>query len=290
MKIQRNSPEGRLPDFLLVGATKTGTTSLDFYLSLHPEIHMARPKEPRFFIDDKESAGRWHRGIDWYRALFDSEKTVCGEASPTYATWPHRQGVIERMHAVVPRAKIIFVVREHFARLRSSYLMKMRYRGCEDSFTEFLENSVEAIDASMYGLQVQNVLRFYPLENVYVLASEDLQNRRQETLAKVFDFLGVDSSFRSPLFAHRRHVSTWHRYPNALGRRLLRTQGMARLEVELPSSVFYHFRNLMNWLLPGKKPSTGLPAEIEENLRSKFRNDTVLLQELMGIRFPALTR
>jgi hypothetical protein len=47
-------PPGRLPDFLIVGATKTGTTSLDFYLSLHPEIHMARPKKPRFFIDAPE--------------------------------------------------------------------------------------------------------------------------------------------------------------------------------------------------------------------------------------------
>ena len=45
---------GRLPDFIIVAATKAGTTSLDFYLSLHPEIHTARPKEPRFFIDAAE--------------------------------------------------------------------------------------------------------------------------------------------------------------------------------------------------------------------------------------------
>jgi len=47
-------PPERLPDFLIVGATKAGTASLDFYLSLHPEIHMARPKKPRFFIDAPE--------------------------------------------------------------------------------------------------------------------------------------------------------------------------------------------------------------------------------------------
>ena len=94
---------------------KTGTTSLDFYLSLHPEIHMARPKEPRFFIDAPEPLGRWHRGLDWYRGLFRSEKRICGEASPTYSNWSAKQGVFERMHSVVPDAKILFVVRERFA-------------------------------------------------------------------------------------------------------------------------------------------------------------------------------
>jgi len=72
--------EGRLPNFIIVGATKAGTTSLDFYLSLHPEIQMARPKEPRFFIDAQEPFGRWGRGPDWYRGLFQTGKRLCGEA------------------------------------------------------------------------------------------------------------------------------------------------------------------------------------------------------------------
>lgn len=46
--------QGRLPEFIVIGATKAGTTSLDFYLSLHPEIHIPRPKELRFFIDAPE--------------------------------------------------------------------------------------------------------------------------------------------------------------------------------------------------------------------------------------------
>ena len=53
---------GRLPDFIVVGATKAGTTSLDFYLSLHPDIHMAKPKEPRFFVDAPPPGERWSLG------------------------------------------------------------------------------------------------------------------------------------------------------------------------------------------------------------------------------------
>lgn len=189
---------GRLPDFLIVGATKAGTTSLDFYLSLHPEIHMARPKEPKFFIEAEEPFGRWHRGLDWYRSLFHSDKPLCGESSPTYATWPYREGVMEKMAMVVPDAKIVFLVREHFSRLRSSYLMNVRYRGLECSFQDFVQGSLWAVVSSLYGMQIQNILRFYPLERICVLESEDLENRRERTLEKVFGFLGVETGFSSP--------------------------------------------------------------------------------------------
>lgn len=288
MTAQLGPRSGRLPDFVVVGATKSGTTSLDFYLSLHPEIHMARPKEPRFFIDEKEPFGRWGRGVDWYRSLFRSEKPLCGETTPGYAIWPHRQGVFERMGDVVPGAKIVFVVREHFARLRSAYLMGVRYRGRAHSFSEFVRDFPGVIDASMYGLQVRNILRFYSLEKICVLAAEDLRERRQETLSRLFGFLGVDPDFRSPLFSHRKHVSSWHAYPNAVGKKLLRSRGMAQLEAKLPPSAFYHLRNSLVALLPGRKPSTDLPAGIEQALRVKFRDDTHLLQELTGRRFPAL--
>ena len=85
---RRPSPAPRWPDFLVIGATKAGTTSLDFYLSLHPDIHMARPKEPRFFIDDAEPIGRWSRGEEWYRSLFVSPKRLAGETSPLYTDEP----------------------------------------------------------------------------------------------------------------------------------------------------------------------------------------------------------
>jgi len=84
---------GRLPDFIIVGATKAGTTSLDFYLSLHPEIQMVRPKEPRCFINAPEPVGRRYRGLDWYRSLFVSDKALCGENSATYAAAPSILGV-----------------------------------------------------------------------------------------------------------------------------------------------------------------------------------------------------
>lgn len=283
-----NKPTGRLPDFIIIGATKTGTTSLDFYLSLHPEIHMARPKEPRFFIDAPEPAGRWHRGLDWYRGLFRSEKRICGEASPTYSNWSAKQGVFERMHSVVPDARILFVVRERFARLRSSYLMNVRYRGLEDSFADFLQKNQWALDASMYGERTQDLLRFYDRKRLLVLEAEELQRRRTETLRSVFEFLGVEAGFHSPLFLHKRQDSRFHMYPNALGRKILRHPATRMMQHKLPPAVFYHLRNGLNWVFAGKKPEAALEPALRENLCEKFLRDSEKLRKLTGLRLPCL--
>lgn len=285
-----SKPTGRLPDFIIIGATKTGTTSLDFYLSLHPEIHMARPKEPRFFIDAPEPVGRWHRGLDWYRGLFRSEKRICGEASPTYSNWSAKQGVFERMHSVVPDARILFVVRERFARLRSSYLMNVRYRGLEDSFADFVQKNQWALEASMYGQRMQDLLRFYERKRLLVLEAEELEQRREETLHSIFEFLGVDAGFHSPLFRHKRHDSRFHKYPNALGRKILRHPATRMLEQKLPPAVFYHLRNGWNWVFAGKRPETMLDPLLHENLSEKFLRDTEALRELTGLALPALQK
>lgn len=120
----RTALEGRLPDFIVVGATKAGTTSLDQYLAMHPQIHMARPKEPRFFTVGNPSSN-YHRGVAWYRGLFRSERLCCGETSPQYTHWPTRSGVVERMHALVPKCRLIYLVREPWARIRSHYYMNL---------------------------------------------------------------------------------------------------------------------------------------------------------------------
>jgi hypothetical protein len=279
---------GRLPDFIIIGATKTGTTSLDFYLSLHPEIHMARPKEPRFFIDAPEPLGRWHRGLDWYRGLFRSEKRICGEASPTYSNWSARQGVFERMHSVVPDAKILFVVRESFARLRSSYLMNMRYRGIEDSFADFLRQNQWALDASMYGERMQDLLRFYDRKRLLVLEAQELQERREDTLRSVFEFLGVDAGFHSLFFRHKRHDSRSHAYPNKLGRKILRHPATRILEQKLPPAVFYHLRNGLNAVFAGQEPETVLDSGLQQKLSVEFQQDTGKLRSLTGLVLPSL--
>src|SRR5687768_14093660 len=97
-----------LPTFVIIGAMKCGTTSLHYYLAQHPEICMPQKKETDFFITEIN----YHRGRGWYESLFAQPAKItakaCGEASPNYAkTWQFR-GVPERMHDLLPQARLIY--------------------------------------------------------------------------------------------------------------------------------------------------------------------------------------
>ena len=96
-----------LPNVLVVGAAKCGTTSLHEYLDRHPEIAMAREKELDFFVEQKN----WSRGVDWYERQF-AAAPVRGESSPSYTAYPRYRGVPERIRRIVPDAKLVYLVRD----------------------------------------------------------------------------------------------------------------------------------------------------------------------------------
>src|ERR687898_136777 len=75
---------GALPNLVVLGAQKCGTSGLHFYLDLHPEIAMSMPKELNFFIEERG----WPRGTDWYMQHFDPDAPIRGESSPNYTTYP----------------------------------------------------------------------------------------------------------------------------------------------------------------------------------------------------------
>ena len=97
----------KLPDFIVIGAMKAGTTSLFNWLGTHPEVSLPRTKEPNFFSDDS----RWSRGVDEYARLFEEcgTATLTAEASVAY-THPRKNSVAAaRISAVVPSAKLVFL-------------------------------------------------------------------------------------------------------------------------------------------------------------------------------------
>lgn len=290
MQKATNKPSGRLPDFIIIGATKAGTTSLDFYLSLHPEIHMARPKEPRFFIDAPEPLGRWSKGPDWYRGLFQCGKMLCGEASPAYTHAPALPGVPERMAQLVPRAKLIYLVREPMERLKSHYLMLCRQKAENLPLADFLSKNLESrcLLASYYGFQLHAYLEWFPMAQILVIESVELACNRSSTLKRIFEFLGVDPDFSTPLFKHRRNVGTHQRIASATGHRVLNSRGMKFAKRILPDAVFYHLQNLVLRPFAGKPPMLELPQPIRTEIHSRFSAEVQLLRKLSGQPLPSL--
>src|SRR5947208_14127778 len=99
----------RLPDFLIVGAMKAGTTSLAAWLRAHPDVFMPPQKEIHFFD------AQWERGVPWYADQFAGapEGALVGEATPAYMV---TTAFLDRMASVVPNARLLVVLREPVAR------------------------------------------------------------------------------------------------------------------------------------------------------------------------------
>ena len=187
-------PVGRLPNFLIIGAMKSGTTSLYHYLGAHPQVYMPAFKAPEFFAGESH----WRRGVEWYRKQFAAagpDAVAIGEASNVYTKYPRYQGVPQRIAAHVPDMRLIYVVRNPIERIRSHYQTRVA-EGTERAPFEVavFENPIY-LDYSRYSLQIEQYMSCFAREQLLVLTSEDLRAARSATVRKAYEFLGVDAAF-----------------------------------------------------------------------------------------------
>ena len=213
--LSNNSRLGTLPNFIIIGAQKCGTTSLHYYLNLHPQISMSREKELNFFISQRN----WPKGVDWYKSNFTRQTKICGEASPNYTCHPAFSGVPERIYHVVPKVKLIYILRDPIDRIISHYIHRVADRLELRTITEALAdfNNNPYIRRSKYYMQLEQYLTYFPTSNILILTLEDLRRDCIQTLQQVFRFLNVDETFHSPKFTRIQHSSNTKRQKNRFG-------------------------------------------------------------------------
>jgi hypothetical protein len=271
-----------LPDFIVIGAMKCGTTSLHHYLGHHPEIGMSKKKELNFFVED----GRWSKGLEWYQSNFKGPARIYGEASPKYTSFPTSPGIPERMHAVVPQAKLIYIVRDPIERILSHYVHSLaelrEHRPIEEALADFEEN--EYICRSMYYMQLEQYLVFYPKSSILVINHDDLYHRRRQTLQGVFRFLEVDETFDTPKFSTMVHLSRKKRRKTPTGVWLSQLP-MIRPLRRLPSPWRRRVDKLLFYPFSRSIPRPGLPEELRQTLVRHLKPDTDRLREMTGQRF-----
>lgn len=199
--------DGALPNLILIGAMKCGTSALHAFLDMHPQIAMSEPKELNFFFGPDAgnghvttsrvwAAGTWSRGLDWYAAHFPATVPVRGESSPGY-TSPDHPRVAERMAATLPDARLLYLVRDPVSRAVSQY-HHHRAEGSERRpiSEALLDPASQYVSRGRYHERLQPFLAHYPPERILVVAQEDLRTHPAATLRRVFAFTGVDDTFR----------------------------------------------------------------------------------------------
>ena len=207
-----------LPDFVIIGAQKCGTTSLYSFVVKHPSIAPASQKEVHYF------SVRYKFGEQWYRSNFPTnlsrrhfykktgQKLLSGEASPAYIFYPT---VPDRMREILPDIKLIAILRNPVDRAYSQYHHNIRHNNETLSFEKAIELEEERcagererlisdsdfvpvhyrrhsyLARGIYADQLKNWFKHYSKKQFLILTTEDLRKNPQQALDQVFDFLGL---------------------------------------------------------------------------------------------------
>ncbi len=200
---------GALPNLIIIGTMKCGTSSLHRYLDLHPEIAMSALKEPNFFVPADNFYSNWDRGIGWYRSLFDPAAQIRGEASVNYSFLPGTAGTAERIAETLGNdVLLVFLVRDPIERAISHY-MHACAANREDRPIDVALADLESryVRRSLFMTQLEPFLEVFGPERIHVDSQDNLLSEREATVQRVFAFLGVDPDFTSPQFDRLWEVS-----------------------------------------------------------------------------------
>jgi hypothetical protein len=270
-----------LPNLLIIGAHKCGTTSLHYYLSLHPQIGMSRRKEINFFSDNTVRS----LGLSWYNSQFDVRKVVRGESSTQYTCFPEYGDPAAEIGQILPDARLIYLVRNPIERIISHYIYDTDMGWERRSFSEALTDMETSpyLLRSCYALQLESYYSHFPRKQILVIAAEDLRKHRQQTLKGVFRFLGVEENFLSGRFYLRMNTSL-----------LKRTPTRATAHFPLPgaehlkkhSMLIYAIADRL-WRLPLSKsrPRPSLSREQHQKICSFLAPQVDRLRQLTGLSF-----
>lgn len=259
-----------LPNFLIIGASKAGTTSLYHYLRQHPDIYMSPVKEPRYF------SGEVIETREAYESLFSavtSERAI-GEASPQYLRAP---AAADRIAAELPGVRLIVSLRNPADRAYSSYLWRLQGGRERRSVDEALRPGTFYFDTSLYFSALQRYFDRFGAARIKVILFDDLAAKPQTVLRELYEFLGVDASFETD-------VSTRHNVSVA-PRSVLLNEIISKTSQAIHDRLPPSWRDtgigarVQRWLLRKPKP---LPAAIRQRLLRELRDDIRRTESLIG--------
>lgn len=297
-----------MPDFLIIGAAKSGTTALYHYLNQHPQVYMSPEKEPRFFaLEGQRPDFRGpadHRGInrcqftsiEAYRELFReaSDEKTAGEASTLYLYSPEAPENIARH---VPDAKLLVVLRNPVDRAYSAFLFMLRdSREPLDDFSLALEDEQRRIAENwgpeyhyrrrgFYYPQLKRYFERFGRDNVRVYLYDDLMADPESVVRDMFRFLEVDDTFE-PDVSSKHNVSGLPT-SKVLQRAYLFLRGSSSLKNALKPLLppglrgKLYSRALRSVQSRNLKKAPPLSPRVRRELTEIYRDDIMQLQDLI---------
>ncbi len=182
-----------LPTFIVIGAAKSGTSSLCGLLSEHPEVFVSDPKEPHHYSSLPSSVMTHAK----YEALFDGAAgcKAIGEGSTSY-TAPNRiHRAVRKLAKERPDCKFIYIVRDPVRRLESDWKMRLHEGWTPKDINKAVAHQPELVSAGMYWQNISLYRDQFPDEQIKIVFMEDMRSHPVATLKDCFRFLDVDESY-----------------------------------------------------------------------------------------------
>jgi len=289
-----------MPNLLVIGAAKAGTTALYSYLTQHPQVFLSRVKEPEFFSKEEYYA----RGLDWYKDRhFEGAEDylVKAEATPHYLYWSEKVAPrIKEAYRERP-VKFIATFRDPVSRAYSMY-WNMVGEGIEDlDFDEALRveerrleqnrNELYQVGSMAYGYStgsryaslLQPYLELFSPDNFFFVLQDDLKSRANETCREIFEFLGLESSIEiDPSTSNPAAMPRSRLLHKALRRRPLFKEFIKPF---IPVRVRRVRRSLKSKIMKANLKETAyepLHPQLAHELRLSYRTEIEELEKIIG--------
>lgn len=187
---------GRFPDFMIIGAMKSGTTSLHDYLGKHPDIFMSKQKEIHYFADNNF----YKYDAEWYKNHFVTNKKIAGTSPQNYTKCHNKyyKNIPERIKNYIPEIKFIYILRDPIERYRSHILEN--YYGEPRHDVEYNISIQHYEKTGMYYMQLCEYLKYFKMDQIHILTLEELKKHRLRVLNEVFVFLGLEKLENEDVF------------------------------------------------------------------------------------------
>jgi len=193
------------PDFIIIGAMKSATSTLHNQLEQQPGIFMTTPKEPNFFSDEAV----FNKGFQWYESLFEwaADGDLCGESSTHYTKLPEHPKACERIADYLENPKLIYVMRHPIDRLVSHYTHQWTQNVFKCDINDAIERYEELIAYSSYTRQLEPYFDAFGRDAVLPVFTESIRKNPQQQLEHVASFIGYDRQVKWQFDAAPQNVS-----------------------------------------------------------------------------------
>lgn len=266
-----------LPNFLLIGPGRSGTTSLYHWLNEHPQIYMSPVKEACYYAADlKRKPSEIIATREQYEKLFDgiTSELVYGEACPAYV-WSRTAP--DRILADIPNARLVATLRNPADRTYSGWVQGLARGHRKSGSPESIGPGLHEYRVSFYADNLRRYYDRFPRERIKVLLFDDIVARPDSVMRELFDFLGVDPEVK--VTTEVPHNPSRVPRSGLLNRMLLASVRAAKPVV--PLSIRRHI-SITQLQAPLMRKPDPIPPHVRQRLLDEFRDDILATQELIG--------